>query len=50
MNVSLGRYVLILTLPWFLVLGACSDFDEMKSQKLYSQAERLLEQGQDEEA
>ncbi|MBW2477207.1 MAG: hypothetical protein JRE16_02350 [Deltaproteobacteria bacterium] len=50
MNVSLGRYMLILTLPWFLVLGACSDFDEMKSQKLYSQAERLLEQGQDEEA
>ena len=28
-----------------LLAGGCSDFDEMKSQKLYSQAEAVLQSG-----
>lgn len=33
-----------------LVLGGCSDFDEMKSKRLLAQAEALMQQGQTEQA
>lgn len=32
------------------LLGGCGDFDEMKSQKLYNQAQALLQQNQDDQA
>lgn len=43
---SLGSVVLV----FVLLLGGCSDFDEMKSQRALIQAEMLLEKGQEEEA
>lgn len=50
MPLILNRCLLLLFLPLLLVLGACSDFDEMKSQKLYSQAQRQFAEGGELEA
>jgi hypothetical protein len=39
------QFVSVVLLAVALVFGGCSDFDEMKSQRLFSQAETLLEKG-----
>lgn len=50
MTLTAKRCLLLLFVPLLFVLGACSDFDEMKSQKLYNQAQRQFEEGQELEA
>lgn len=44
------RFFILLLFPGLFFVGACSDFDEMKSQKLYAQAQRQVEEGQRTEA
>jgi hypothetical protein len=41
---------IVVLLAMLALLGGCGDFDEMKSEKLYNQAQTLLQQGQEDEA
>lgn len=41
------RFISIVLLAVALVFGGCSDFDEMKGQRLLNQAEALLEKGEE---
>lgn len=47
MNRAPLRLLLMALLSLLLLLGGCSDFDEMKSSKLFNQAERLLAAGEE---
>lgn len=50
MTLSRNRFWLLLVCPLLLLVGGCSDFDEMKSQKLFNQAQRQFAEGGELEA